>query len=234
MTSISYFKISISIIIIIIFSAIIIFSKKYFDKHYHNEQTVESNLNLYKVKNETDAQENTHTEQKLIEENPIEVTTNQVEIINETSTETLNEIIENTQQDTSKPAVEIKKEEQPIITPTIQNVTPAKKNTTKNTTTITQPKTLEKKKSLTQSVLKNPLFQGYIIQVGAFTEEKDAQIYKSVVSQNKNIKNYSVEIRKSTTNLHQVIVGYFENSETARTLCNKLKQENVQCFVTKI
>jgi len=247
MTKKTYIKILLYTTLTITAFIVVRYSKKYFEENYQQHQTIESNLNLYKVNVNEETKEQP-SQPKVIEQNPVEVHTEPTRVVmeedllqnisteeeintsnnekedNQTTEEpktadneesNKNTEIKN-QQSEKKP--EIPKEEQP-----------------KPTKEIIKPKTLEKTTSVSKSVLKNPLFQSYVIQVGAFTNKKEADVHRIKISQNKIASQYKTEVNKTKNKeLYKVIIGYFESSDAAKNVCSQLKQQNVQCFATKI
>ncbi|MDA0617155.1 MAG: SPOR domain-containing protein [Proteobacteria bacterium] len=215
-------------VLAITFSAIVHFSKKYFETNYNKHSTVESNIGLYKVPSNEDSTEQTLLQPKVIEVNTVDVHPEPTAIIVD---EMIPDVI---------PPADI------IETPKVKeasNISPkeapqplVKKPETKKIIkkdNISKPKTLTKAEPIAKSVLNNPLFRTFVIQTGAFKNTQDANTHRIRIQQLKIINNYTIEVIKSGE-LHKVVIGYFENSNTAKDLCTQLKKENVQCFATRI
>jgi cell division protein FtsN len=95
------------------------------------------------------------------------------------------------------------------------------------------PKTLAKPEHVAQSVMKNPLFYTYIVQVGAFSKIEEAQKFQTKISNIKTAEGLRTEL-SSKDKVHKVFIGYFETHNSAESVCITLKKQNVQCFVTKL
>ncbi len=218
-------------------------SKKYFNTHYHKHQTLESNKKIYKVTLRAE-EENLIRHPKVVEQNAEAPHLEPTEVIID------NTLLDNFDVGVLKTTNKVKDKKNNIINKaivakkpnvakkTINNIAntvkkPIKVITLKKKPEIQKPKTLEKKLSVSQSVLNNPLFQSYIVQVGAFKDKKDAIQRQTLVAQNKIASKYITDIHQ-THNLYKVFIGYFEESQTARDICTQLKKDNVQCFATKI
>ena len=245
MTKKTYIKIFVYITLAITAFIVVKYSKKYFEENYQQHQTIESNLNLYKVSVNEETKEQP-SQPKVIEQNPVEINTEATTVVMEEdllqnipTEEDINVTNTEDNQTTEKPQTtdntEIKQ------TTEITNQQSEKKPEIKKvekpqpTKAINKPKTLEKPPSVSQSVLKNPIFQSYVIQVGAFTNKKEAEIHRMKISKNKIASQYKTELNKTNNQeLYKVIIGYFESSDAAKNVCSQLKQQNVQCFATKI
>lgn len=214
-------------VLAVTFSAIVHFSKQYFETNYNKHNTVESNISLYKVP----SNEN-NTEEILLQPKVIEVNT--VDIHPEPTAIVLDEIIEEDvipPVDVANTPKEVKEKiEKKVIQKKVEIQKP-KAKLIKND--ISKPKTLVKTEPITKSVLNNPLFRTFIIQTGAFKNTQEANTHRIRIQQLKITNSYTVEIIRSGE-LHKVVIGYFEDSNTAKDLCTQLKKENVQCFVTKL
>jgi len=250
MTKKTYIKIFVYTTLAIISFIVVKYSKKYFEENYQQHQTIESNLNIYKVNVNEEIKEQP-SEPKVVEQNPVEVHTEPTAVVMEedllqnisTEEDTNNSKEKDTNISTEEPKmtdneelkenIEIKNqpsEKKPEVKkPEVKKVEKAQPKAIK------KPKTLEKPSSVSKSVLKNPLFQSYVIQVGAFTNKKEADIHRIRISKNKIVSQYRTEVNKTKNKeLYKVIIGYFESSDAAKNVCSQLKQQNVQCFATKI
>ena len=243
MTKKTYIKIFVYITLAIIAFIVVKYSKKYFEENYQQHQTIESNLNIYKVNVNEEIKEQP-SQPKVVEQNPVEVHTEPTAVIME------EDLLQNisTEEDTNNSKEDNQTTENPEITDNdeskestkIKNQQSEKKPEIKKVEKaqpkeIKKPKTLEKPSSVSKSVLKNPLFQSYVIQVGAFTNKKEADIHRIRISKNKIASQYRTEVNKTKNKeLYKVIIGYFESSDAAKNVCSQLKQQNVQCFATKI
>lgn len=232
-------------ILAITLSAVVHFSKKYFETNYNKHNTAESNISLYKVPSDDISEDATLKQPKIIEPNPIDIHPEPTAIIlDETIEEQPIEMLSETPNiDTSEKTNTIPKPEDskktqqtaPTNHTTVSKKTHSKKINIQKTKTkeLKKPKTLAKPEPIAKSVLNNPLFHSFIIQTGAFTTSQDATAHRLRIKQNKILDKYTVDIIYSN-NLHKVVIGYFEDSTTAQDVCTQLKKENVQCFATRI
>ena len=235
-----YIKIGIFFIVATVLCVIVYFSKQYFDSNYNSHQAVESNLNLYRIKmkekQESEVQEN---EAQIFKEEQVEAhsqATQVVEPVSVAKTTPVKDIKveEKTEEKTSStPAKPVSKQE---ITKKVEPTTPKPEvKAINDNSKLTKPKTLEEKPTVTQTVMKSPEFQTFVIQVGAFSTKEEAELMKSRVSKIPAVSKFRVEVKHyQEKNLFKVLVEYFETVESAKQVCGELKQNNVQCFATKI
>ncbi len=250
-----YIKIGIFLIVAAILCVVVYFSKQYFDSNYNSHQAVESNLNLYRIKmkekQEAEAQE---TDAQIVKEEQVEAHSQATQVVEpvessnspapvkeakveaKSSSATANTPVPTTP---SKPVA--KQEITKKIEPATQGIKPkaeakpVEPTLIKNDSKLTKPKTLEEKPTVTQTVMKNPEFQTFVIQVGAFSTKEEAELMKSRVSKIPAVSKFRVEVKHfPEKNLFKVLVEYFETAESAKQVCGELKQNNVQCFATKI
>lgn len=220
----------ITVIAFFILALIMVFvlykSKKFFNENHNSYQTLESNIKVYKVSEENESQETQEIGPQIIEQEPIE--------FHESPTDVIIDNIMNNETNATENSKETQEKEidEPKLTPKQEPIKTSTKIEKPKKATITTPKTLEDK-NIPKSVLNNPLFRSYVIQVGAFTDLSDAEKKKDQLSAIKFISSYSVQINK-TENYYKVMIGFFENIESAKNLCIELKKENVQCFATKL
>ena len=143
-----------------------------------------------------------------------------------------------TQVTTTQPVVKPVTTQTNTAQPTQKPLTVSPKTEAKpanGTSTISKPKTLEEKPTVTQTVMKSPEFQTFVIQVGAFSTKVEAELMKARVSRIPAVSKFRVEVKHyPEKNLFKVLVEYFETAEIATQVCGELKQNNVQCFTTKI
>ena len=247
-----YIKIGIFLIVAAILCTVVYFSKQYFDSNYNSHQAVESNLNLYRIKmkekQEAEAQE---INAQIVKEGQVEAhsqATQVVEPVEPSNTATpvpvqakdvKPEVKTEATLTSSKPMA--KQEVLKQVEPVTQGIKPkteakqAESTPIKDRSKITKPKTLEEKPTVTQTVMKNPEFQTFVIQVGAFSTKEEAELMKSRVSKIPAVSKFRVEVKHfPEKNLFKVLVEYFESAESAKQVCGELKQNNVQCFATKI
>ena len=231
-----YFKIGIFLIVAIILCVIAYISKQYFETNYNSHQAVESNLNLYRIKmkekQETEIQE---AEAQIVKEEQIEAHSQATQVVKpvETTPPSPTKEIKTETKIEAKPATP--SQTTPSQTPPSQTPPKLEAKTANNNSKLTKPKTLEEKPTITQTVMKNPEFQTFVIQVGAFSTKEEAELMKSRVSQIPAVNKFRVEVKHfPEKNLFKVLVEYFETAESAKQVCGELKQKNVQCFATKI
>ena len=230
-----YIKIAIFVIVAAVLCVVVYFSKQYFDSNYNSHQAVESNLSLYRI--------------KMKEKQEAALQEADVEIIQEEQLEAhsqATQVVEPIESQTPAPTKDIKtKTTETKATETKLSVTtpPATQNIAKKVESkpikddskLTKPKTLEEKPTVTQTVMKSPEFQTFVIQVGAFSTKEEAELMKSRVSKIPAVSKFRVEVKHfPEKNLFKVLVEYFETAESAKQVCGELKQNNVQCFATKI
>jgi cell division septation protein DedD len=244
------------IVIVIIFVAILWNSRSFFDKNYNKHEILESDSSLYKVENTGETQEGTQPNIDVIEQQPIEIHTEITDVVQPTPesqhSEQINLQKPVTPSEPSPPAITTQvqgqktpqtaplKTQQPKV-PTNKEKVPAKvKNDAKKTPAknkekqaLQSPKTLAKPEHVAQSVMKNPLFYTYIVQVGAFSKIEEAQKFQTQISNIKIAEGLRTEL-SSKDKVHKVFIGYFENHNSAESVCITLKKQNVQCFVTKL
>ena len=189
-----------------------------------------------KEKQESEVQEN---EAQIVKEEQVEAhsqATQVVEPVSVAKTTPVKEIKveEKTEEKTSStPAKPVSKQE---ITKKVEPTTPKPEvKAINDNSKLTKPKTLEEKPTVTQTVMKSPEFQTFVIQVGAFSTKEEAELMKSRVSKIPAVSKFRVEVKHyQEKNLFKVLVEYFETVESAKQVCGELKQNNVQCFATKI
>ena len=179
------------IVIVIIFVAILWTSRSFFDKNYNKHEILESDSSLYKVENTGETQENTQPSIEVIEQQPVEIHTEITDVVQPTPASpnsdavNLQKPVTSTEPPAPVVATQVQgqketpqlKAQQPQVA-TKNDKTPAKtKNQTKKTPAKTKekqvsqsPKTLAKPEHVAESVMKNPLFYTYIVQVGAFSK----------------------------------------------------------------
>ena len=225
-------------------------SKTFFDKNYSKHEILESDSSLYKVENENQNQDGGQESIQLIEQQPVEVHTEVTTVVTTEMTgqnvDTVNNNAQNqepassaTQQPpvvktenastTNTPQEKLKKTEPK------KDVKKAHKQETKKPkeAKTESPKTLTKAEPVSESVIKNPLFYSYVVQVGAFSNIEEAKKYQEKIANMQSISGFRSDL-SSKNNIHRVFVGYFESHASAENLCLTLKKENVQCFVTKL
>lgn len=223
-----------------IFAVYIIWqSKKFFENNYNKHEILESDVDLYKVENSDKAPEQEQTNIQIMEERPIEIHDEVTSIIvpqnGLTESKDANLEKNNTAEGVTKAQEPSGREMKPIVNNNVHEAKPQSKTMEKKKTSKKnlKPKTLEKHEPVSKSVLKNPLFQSYVVQVGAFSILKDAKQYQQNILKIKSISAYRTDI-SSKNNIHKVFIGYFESHPSAENICTTLKNENVQCFVTKL
>jgi len=224
-----YIKIAIFLVIAIVLSITVFFSKRYFDVNYNTHETVESNLNLYRIKMQQQEEQKHEQDIQIVKEEQIEVHPQPTEVVTEKTN-----VKPSTKLNDDIPTSKV--ESQSVVSVTDkQKTTAEQKKPAKKDETLTKPKTLEEKPTVTSSVLKNPAFQTYVIQVGAFSTKEEADIMKIRVSKIQAVNKFRVESKYfPEKKLYKVLVEYFETAESAKQICAELKKENVQCFATKI
>jgi cell division protein FtsN len=245
-----YIKIGIFLIVAAILCTVVYFSKQYFDSNYNSHQAVESNLNLYRIKmKEKQEAEAQGINAQIVKEGQVEAhsqATQVVEPIEPSNTATPTpvkdakpEVKTEATLTASKPIT--KQEVAKQVEPVTQGIKPkaeakqVEPTPIKDNSKLTKPKTLEEKPTVTQAVMKNPEFQTFVIQVGAFSTKEEAELMKSRVSKIPAVSKFRVEVKHfPEKNLFKVLVEYFESAESAKQVCGELKQNNVQCFATKI
>lgn len=247
----NFIKIALYIILVVAISFGVHFSKNYFQKNYHKHQTLESKVDLYKVAAEAEEQEQSLREPKIVEQNPVAVLDEQTQVISDSTAIPVDadnegvkdiEAEEAAAQADTKPIAKkepqakdnvqtkVKEQKKPEVQKGVKVVEEKKPNNGE----ITKPKTLERDPSISKSILKNPVFQSYVVQTGAFKEEKDAATHVAKVKSSSASASYMVKYEKVSSGLYKVFVGYFETDEAARKVCNQLKQDNIQCFTTQL
>ena len=257
-----YIKIVIFLIVAVILCVVVYFSKQYFDSNYNSHQAVESNLNLYRIKmNEQREAEQQESPAQIVKEEQVEVHPEATQVVEPIApapavapvkaVET--KVVATPTKPTplkpldAKPAatkatetavVQAKSDAKTEAKPAQKPLTVSPKVEEKSangTPKIAKPKTLEEKPTETQTVMKNPQFQTFVIQVGAFSTKEEADLMKARVSRIPAVSKFRVEVKHfPEKNLFKVLVEYFETAELAKQVCGELKQNNVQCFATKI
>lgn len=233
-----------------IFAVFIIWqSKKFFENNYNKHEILESDIDLYKVENDDKNTEQENAKIRTIEEQPIEIHEEVTSIIppvqnvhGENKEEVLKAQENNTKKsgknvqespDTGRQNLDKKKSDQKTQKVKHNDKPNKVKEETKSGKPNSKPKTLDKDEPVSKSVLKNPLFQSYVVQVGAFANINDAKQYQEKVSKTNAASKYRSDI-SSKNNMHKIFIGYFESHSAAENVCTALKNENVQCFVTKL
>ena len=204
-----WLKIFTFILLATVFSILLHKSKFFFEENYNSYEIIESNIGVYKVKEESiKTQPELKTQPKLIEQAPAHIFENPTDVIIDAVLQEEPKVNDTTNQEKQN----------------LQSELPQNKPST--------PKTL-KKNVLPNSIIKNPVFYTYTVQLGAFTTLKDAQSYQKLTLQKKEIANYPVNINK-VGKYYKVTLGFFEEINQAQKLCLQLKQDNVQCFATRL
>ncbi len=185
-----------------------------------------------KEKQESEVQEN---EAQIVKEEQVEAHSQATQVVEPVSVAKTTPVkeIKVEEKTSSTPAKPVSKQE---ITKKVEPTTPKPEvKAINDNSKLTKPKTLEEKPTVTQTVMKSPEFQTFVIQVGAFSTKEEAELMKSRVSKIPAVSKFRVEVKHyQEKNLFKVLVEYFETVESAKQVCGELKQNNVQCFATKI
>jgi cell division protein FtsN len=238
-----FLKLALYVVVIFLVISILWKSKTFFDKNYSKHEILESDSNLYKVENAGQIQDADQGNIQIIEQQPVEIhpeVTNVVVDANQ-NIDVTNSV--QVQPATTTPAAPIApaapnatpepKKEQPVKPKKIDKKDDKKPSNKEQTAKTVKPQTLAKPVPLAESVAKNPLFQSYVVQVGAFSNVDEAKKYQAKIATMQSVSNFRSDIT-SKNNIHKVFIGYFENHNSAENLCITLKKDNVQCFVTKL
>ncbi len=93
------------------------------------------------------------------------------------------------------------------------------------------PDTIKTEKTITPSQPKDSSETIYTVQLGAFKARERAFAYHWKIS--KRLSNTRVDIPTAQNKLYRVCCGTFPNYGEAKAKADKLKRQNIKCFIAK-